>query len=199
MQRCDREFASFDIAWMDPVAVEGIWMNAAEVLTTRFVLFNQGIMIRREVLEKTGGFDEGLRFGDDQDLPLRLSLEGPWAFIKEPLVVWRETKASWYRQSQREDLCQKVCLVQVFEKLLAKVEGGTGGHGVRRCMAWELKRARRQLWIARVGRMGFLGAGFVSCSLGTLERLRHGAYRRSPWFPRMEVRSLECWQSGSGS
>src|SRR3954470_1099780 len=90
------ERESFDIAWLKPSASEGIWVNVDEVLATRFVLFNQGIMIRREAIEKIGGFDESLRLLEDHELALRLSLEGPWAFIREPLVVWHETAGSLY-------------------------------------------------------------------------------------------------------
>jgi glycosyltransferase involved in cell wall biosynthesis len=79
---------SFAIARLYPDQQEGIWTNPAEVLTTRFLFFNQVVAVRREALEQTGYFRPGIM--EDYDLALRLSLTGPWAFIAEPLVVWHE-------------------------------------------------------------------------------------------------------------
>lgn len=186
----DREFASFEKAWLRPKEPEGIWVNVDEVLATRFVLFNQAVVIRREALLKTGGFDGSLRFMEDYDLPLRLSLIGPWAYIAEPLVIWREMQVSWYKQSQREDLHQKICTVEVFERLSKEVREKPGGKRLRRCVAWELKRARRQVLVARMGQGGgSWAATIIGSLLGTIERVRQGVYRRSPWFPKMKTRS----------
>src|SRR6267143_7088888 len=46
MQWSAKHQSSFDIAWLKPSADEGVWINVDEVLATRFVLFNQGIMVR---------------------------------------------------------------------------------------------------------------------------------------------------------
>ena len=191
----DVEFASFDRAWLRPDISEGIWMNVDEVLATRFVLFNQGAAVRREVLSKLGGFDESLRFMEDYDLPLRLALEGPWAFIGEPLVVWRETRVSWYKQSQREALLQKTCTVQVFERLSETVHKRAGEPRLKQCVAGELKRARREVLAARLGEMPF-PAPLVASSLRAVERLRRAAYRRSPSFPRMKVVESSAFCAG---
>jgi glycosyltransferase involved in cell wall biosynthesis len=191
----DREFASFDRAWLRPSTAEGVWVNVDEVLATRFVLFNQGVVIRRDVVSRIGGFDEDLRFMEDYDLPLRLSLEGPWAVIREPMVIWRETKASWYKQSQHEDLCQKACTLQVFERLSARVDETVGRKRLRRYVTWELKRAQRQLFAARLGQRGSRQATAVAHALQMIERLRQSVYRRSPWFPQMKVTPVEHWRS----
>ena len=79
---------SFAAADLDPERREGIWINPAEVLTTRFLLFNQVVAVRRDALEQSGYFRQGIM--EDYDLALRLALTGPWAFIADPLVVWHE-------------------------------------------------------------------------------------------------------------
>src|SRR5712691_1987531 len=86
----DSQTTSFDYAYLQTPCEEGIWLNVADVLATRFVQFNQTVAIRRCALERTGGFDERMRYMDDYNLALRLSLEGPWGFIRQPLVVWRQ-------------------------------------------------------------------------------------------------------------
>lgn len=80
--------SSFAIAGLAPKHVEGVWSNPAEVLMTRFLLFNQAVAIRRETLQQVGNFREDLRIMEDYDLAVRLSLTGPWAFIADPLVSW---------------------------------------------------------------------------------------------------------------
>lgn len=47
------------------------------------------VMMRRELLEKTGGFDETLPACEDYDLWLRVSLRHPIHLIEDPLVVKR--------------------------------------------------------------------------------------------------------------
>jgi glycosyltransferase involved in cell wall biosynthesis len=79
---------AFEIAKIFPVQEEAVWINVTEVLITRFVLFNQAVVVRRDVLKSHGAFDEELFLMEDYDLALRLSKIGPWAIIREPLVFW---------------------------------------------------------------------------------------------------------------
>jgi glycosyltransferase involved in cell wall biosynthesis len=188
MQWSTGERTSFDIAALDPPISEGIWLNVDEVLVTRFVLFNQGVMIRRDVLERCGGFDESLWLLEDTELSLRLSLEGPWAFIREPLVVWRETKAgSLYQQAKNNEMDSRKPLVQILEKHLARVQQGDHHRRLQKYASGELKRARRQLSAARKS----LTAPRVQSAIGTIlqriERYRRGVFVRSPFFPKMKV------------
>ena len=185
--------ASFDIAWLRPSAEEGLWLNADEVLATRFVLFNQGIMIRREVLEKIGGFDESIRYLEDYELPLRLSLEGPWAFIRKPLAVWRESMTnSVYKNSLREALCNNECMVEVLEGHLARVKRNGCDARLQRSVSRELGRARRSLWTIKLAQSSWWGS-VLAASLKTMERYQRALFRRSPWFPKMKVARLQSW------
>lgn len=183
--------ASFDIALLKPSADEGVWLNPDEVLATRFVLFNQGVMIRREVIERIGIFDESIRYLEDVEFPQRLSLEGPWAFIETPLVVWRESMTnSVFKNSQRDDLCTRECMVEVFETHLKRVETKRRDARLRKYVSRELGRARRHLWTAKIAQSGSWGSA-LAASLETVERYRSALFRRSPWFPKMKVARVQ--------
>jgi glycosyltransferase involved in cell wall biosynthesis len=185
--------ASFDIACLYPSAEEGVWTNVDEVLATRFVLFDQGIMIRREVLEKIGGFDAAIRYHEDLEFPQRLSLEGPWAFIATPLVIWRESMTnSVYKNSIRDEVCAGECAVTVFEMHLARVQGAGSSARLRRLVSRELKKARRDLWLSRMRAKGGFETA-VAHAAAIIERYRGAFYRRSPWYPRMKVVPLDRW------
>jgi glycosyltransferase involved in cell wall biosynthesis len=182
---------SFDIAWLKPEAEEGVWLNADEVLATRMVLFNQGIMIRRDVLQKIGGFDEKIRYLEDVEYPLRLSLEGPWAFIRTPLVVWRESMTnSVYKNSLKEELCTSECMVQVYEWHLARVEKQAKPARLRDRVDAELKKARRHLWAAKARQVKSWKSK-VADGLELMERYRSGVHRRTPWYPKMKIVMVE--------
>lgn len=184
-----REITSFDIASLYPPLEEGIWLNVGEVLATRFVLFNQGIVIRREVIEKTGSFDETLRFMEDYELPLRLSLEGSWAYIRDPLVIWRETTGSLYQQYRSQEICQRQCMIRVLESHLARVATTPEHVLLRKRVTSELKRARRQLRAAEFAHVSSWPRHTIGKSLHKIEQYRSAVFRRSPWFPKMKVQS----------
>lgn len=187
MQWKSGDRSSFEIALLEPSTEEGIWLNVDEVLATRSVLFNQGIMIRRQVIEKIGGFDESIRYLEDYEFPLRLSLEGPWAFINTPLVVWRESMTnSVYKNSVREDLLTSKCMVTVFESHLARVEEAQRQPRLRNYVKSELKKARRHLRTGELAQSSPWGTSLAKL-FNLSERYRSALYRRSPWFPRMDV------------
>jgi glycosyltransferase involved in cell wall biosynthesis len=83
------DITSFRVAELAPSRADGIWLNPAEILIDRFVLFNQAAAIPRTAWAATGGLDDRKRTMEDYDIALKLSLLGPWAFIEEPLVLWR--------------------------------------------------------------------------------------------------------------
>jgi glycosyltransferase involved in cell wall biosynthesis len=187
----ERELGSFETASLNPPIAEGLWLNPAEVLATRFLLFNQGIVIRREVLERIGGFDERLWLLEDHELALRLSLEGSWAFIRDRLVIWRETTmGSLYQTAQKEQLRVREPLVQILEKHLAKVQGGNQQRSLQRYVWHELTCARGQLRAAKFATAKSWSTSILGNSLRKLEQYRRALFVRSPWFPKMKVESL---------
>lgn len=182
---------SFELADLDPPYEEGIWLNVAEVLATRFVMFQQAAAIRREVLERIGGFNENFWFLEDYEFALRLSLEGPWAFVREPLAIWNEsTPDSLSQKAQSNEFGLLERIVEIGERFLSKLEGYQYA-GVRRNLKRELKRARRRLRAVRVGQMNFFGAPTLGNILRNVERCRKFAFHRSPWFPGMETVPLD--------
>jgi len=182
---------SFENAPLNPPIEEGIWQNAAEVLATRFILFNQAVAIRRKVLEKIGGFDESYRLMEDMELALRLSLEGPWTFIREPLATRQDKLA---RTLGHEATPKIVCEneVRIREGILRIMDGNGRLATLRPLMERELRRARRRLRAVQVKGTKPFGASILGWSLEQVERYRAAAYRRMPWYPQMRVLSLSA-------
>lgn len=84
------ETDSFRVSGIYTVHNEAVWHNPAEVLSKRFLLFNQVVAVRREAFVSVGGYNRGLSLLEDYDLALRLaSLGGPWGIISLPLVIKR--------------------------------------------------------------------------------------------------------------
>jgi len=192
MQWSEREITSFDVAGLKPSINEGMWLNVAEVLPTRFVLFNQGVLIRREVVDRIGSFDESLRFLEDHELSLRLSLDGPWAFIRDPLVIWRETPGSCYKQAtENRHMLETKPWVYILEKHLTIVTSDERHTRLRKRVAGEVYRAHRQMQANKMTQMNSWPVCAVGRVLHMLERYRTGLFRRSPWFPKMKVASAD--------
>lgn len=57
------------------------------ILQPARVLYVQSMLIRRELLNRVGGFDERLRVGEDTKLVYELAFETPFAYVDEPLVL----------------------------------------------------------------------------------------------------------------
>jgi glycosyltransferase involved in cell wall biosynthesis len=187
-----KEFTSFDYSLIDFRREEGIWLNVAEVLATRFVLFNQAVAIRRDSFEKVGGFDAGYKYLEDYDLPLRLSFEGPWAFIREPMVIYREgSTESFSEQALKNKIILQECAVKIFEQTLARVEKEGRSTTLQDLLKRRLGMFRRQLKATRLklDRTGPAGLQQAISKLRlTLDHYRFAAFRRSPWFPQPETR-----------
>lgn len=183
--------STFEIADTLPECSAGLWTNPAQVLSSRFVLFNQVAVIRRSVLERIGCFDESLKFYEDYELPLRLALEGPWAVLRDELVVYHaQSQGSWAEQAVQDSVRSNRDLVQMREKVLSLVEGKPAHASVRRILGRELRGSRRELAASRLSVSGLPGAHFVAKSLRRIEWLRRAVCRRTPLYPRMLVQPV---------
>jgi hypothetical protein len=181
-----REQTSFGYSLIHLQHEEGLWTNVPEVLASRFVLFNQAAAIRREAFEKIGGFPEDLKYLEDYDLPLRLALEGPWAFIREPLVIYQQgAPESFSLQASRDKVVLKQCAVTIFERILAKVADDNQWVGLQIQLKRRLKVIRRELAAAKLSaETSFSKRAFGKC-LTVADHYRFAAFRRSPWFPKL--------------
>ena len=178
-----KEFSSFDAAAIRFHEDEGLWLNVAEVLATRFVLFNQTVAIRRWAIEKTGMFDEGLKYLEDYDLPLRLAMEGPWAFIREPLVIYREaTEGSFSKQAAKDPVVLKECEITIFERPLERAKGEKNSKGRRQLQA-RLGIFRRRLRATKLSSVDSPVSRAVGRIATGMESYREAPMRRSPWYP----------------
>lgn len=180
-----KEFTSFGTSLIVPRYEEGIWLNVQEVLATRFVLFNQAVAIWRESFEKTGGFDENLKYLEDYDLPLRLALEGPWAIIREPLVIYREgTEGSFSGQALRAALVLKECELTIFGRALTSVRKRGGNRRLERYLKHRIADFHVGLYAVQLRQSRSSIARLTGEFLKELNHHYHSAFRRSPWFPK---------------
>jgi hypothetical protein len=161
-------------------------------LATRFVLFNQAAAIRREVFERIGGFPEDLKYLEDYDLPLRLSLEGPWAFIRDPLVMYGESSpVSFSAQARKDSILLAECEMQVYDRILARIEGNNKSASARRTLKWRLGMTRRRLAALNVQDRDRPSAKVRAGLLLAIDRYCLAFFRRSPWFPQPITKSID--------
>jgi glycosyltransferase involved in cell wall biosynthesis len=185
-----RVISSFENAPVNPPIEEGVWLNVTEVLATRAILFNQAAAVRRDVLTRIGGFDESFRLMEDVELALRLSLEGPWAFIRQPLA----TRQAKLERTLSDEATGKIISqneVRILEGILRIVESNRPLADLRPILERALRRSRRQLRAAQIKSSQAFGASVAGWSLEQIERYRMAVYRRTPWFSQMRVSALE--------
>jgi glycosyltransferase involved in cell wall biosynthesis len=96
----------------------------------RCVVSPSAVMLRRDLFESLGGFDEGLAVCEDYDLWLRLGVREPLGLLDEPLVIKRGGHAD---QLSRRHWGMDRFRVASLAKLLAANEL----HGARRRVAEE--------------------------------------------------------------
>ena len=182
-----RELSSFSVAWLKPRHEEGIWTNVPEVLATRFVLFNQTLAVRRSVLERIGGFEPSYAVLEDYELALRLSLEGPWGFLSEPLTIWNGGSAGSLSEAAKgHQVDIKNYVVRMQENVVAEMDHREMPTSTRRLARRELNRARRELRAMKMSRHVSWPIATLGRAARTVERARRAVARRTPWFPRME-------------
>jgi glycosyltransferase involved in cell wall biosynthesis len=184
---------SFDYSSIYPKHDEGLWLNVLEVLATRFVLFNQAVAIRREAFKRVGGFNEKLKYLEDYDLPLRLSLEGPWAFIRQPLVIYSGgSSGSFSQQALKDPLTLKLCELEIFGQILARVDCVGRYAKAKEYLQRRLKIFHRGIIEVRLARMSSWCMRGIGNLMSKVGRCQDALFRRSPWYPKMLTVAIEA-------
>lgn len=143
---------TFAVANLTPEIAEGLWTNPVEVLTTRCVIFNQAIAIRRHALVAAGQFDEDLPFYcEDHELSLRLAFVGPWAIIRDELVVCQDASPdSLGQQALRDEVRLRRDQLHVRKRILALITANPKYEKIKPLAMRELARAKRQAFAAEL-------------------------------------------------
>jgi glycosyltransferase involved in cell wall biosynthesis len=179
------ERETFDIAMLHTTHEQGLWLNPAEILATRPLFFNQVVTVRRDALDKIGGFNPTLRYLEDWDLALKLSMLGPWGFIRESLAYWNPgTDGSYTARAERE----AVRLHQYASQLLSAaipVASQNSNSKISKHLNQTLGQHRRTLFGWQIRERHFPGASFLSRVILLAERCRAAILRRSSHFPHM--------------
>jgi glycosyltransferase involved in cell wall biosynthesis len=185
-----RRMTSFENSHLFPSLDEGLCLNIPDILASRFVMFCQFIAIRREALQKAHGFDEDLKFMEDYALPLRLALLGPWAFISETLVVWRQGPPGSVSVSQaaiKRETELRESLGIIRRRYLKAIDGQAQFARSRKMQMKELRLDHLELRAIKLRNQGHT---FLGDLLFRAVKYRKGLFRRGPWFPKMKVAQL---------
>jgi len=141
-----------------------------------------GVMtVRRDLLQRVGGFDESLSGYEDDDLFLRLFLKGTVRYLPESTLKWRMHEEN-YGQSSR----MVPSRIRYWEKLMAEhTAGGTDrrrAHGISRRFFREfLRQAAQQLRDGNpVFRENLATGKRIVPHLGLVDRLAFG-YWMTAW------------------
>jgi glycosyltransferase involved in cell wall biosynthesis len=182
-----RRITSFQNSELETELEEGLWLNVPDILPVRFVMFCQFVAIRRAALKVVKGFDEDLKYMEDYALPLRLSLLGPWAFIREPLVVWRQGAADSVSVSQRalkQARPLRESLLVIRKRYLESIAG-------QKRYAKARKLQERGLWQDQVELRAISlrerGAKLRGDLLFNAVRYQKAILRRLPTYPKMKA------------
>lgn len=189
---------SFAVALLRFTAEQGLWLNVGEVLATRFVMFTQMAAVRRAALERSGGFDESLWSLEDYDLALKLSFEGAWGFIREPLVIWHQGSSDSLSQKAYADQIRlKQNMIAIRERAFERAGRSKRFRSTRRLLARELKYGHLNLAATRMQSVDAFFPRKIAGLLHLVERARMFGFRRSPWFPKVRLqRVIETEQIG---
>jgi glycosyltransferase involved in cell wall biosynthesis len=183
---------SFDVSLLQVPDAESIWLNVADVLASRFLMFTQMVAVRRSALKRSGGFDENLWSLEDYDLALKLSFEGPWGLISEPLVVWHQGSAGSLSKKAYEDQIKlKQNMITVKTRALSRLRDAGQLPSAQKILNRELQYANLDLRAAKMEQRGTSFARGIARLLNLAERVRNFTYRRSPWFPKVACKALQ--------
>lgn len=184
-----KRVTSFDAAGIYPKLESGLILNPCQLLATRFILFNQVVTVRRNAFEKVGGFNEDLWLLEDHDLALKLSLLGPWGFIRMPLVSKYESIGNLGGIGRQDQIHHLSSVKLVLDGILSQPE-------ISKSLRAQISAERRRLISAIKARRISLSSSPVLAFAGkswiAAQRLHSAVRRRSPWWPKAKIHCLDA-------
>lgn len=102
-----------------PTDFRGYIPSYFEQARRHLLYFTSAVVMQKTALYQSGGFNEGIRFGEDLDLWFRLALEHPAAFCNKPLVVYNkdaENRAMLRKQPYSTNLVAHLDKFSQFEE-----------------------------------------------------------------------------------
>jgi glycosyltransferase involved in cell wall biosynthesis len=186
-----RETLSFDLSPLKTSICNGIWLNPAQVLATRCVLFTQAIAVRRDALLRVGLFDESLLLMEDYEMALKLSFQGPWVYTKEPLVIYNQSFEGLSGRARTARKYYLDSLARLYENTLNNDE--LKCEKTRKWLERSLKMIRRESRMLPTSKTRLSLQVLESRIMHNLTRIQNSLFRRSPWFPKMKCHSIEQW------
>lgn len=139
-------------------------------LRARNRLSSPVVVVRKDALSSIGGYNEALRACEDWDFYVRLYIRGPFAYIPEPLAVYRLSSGTMSTNADR--------MLNTFEAILEST------------LLTGLKGWPRILWRRRARSSQLLSAGLIARKAGQRDQERAHLWRSvlqwpSPfWEPR---------------
>jgi hypothetical protein len=104
-------------------------------------------VIRNDVFQKLGGYDQSLTCSEDYDLNLRLSLEGQWVHVPSPVVTMRrasgETNVSAHHLTEVSDPRIGIQRAMMLDRFARKL----GGRKAMRRRTW--RNALGRHWLSQ--------------------------------------------------
>lgn len=184
-----KRITSFDSAGIDPKFESGLILNPCQLLATRFILFNQVVTVRRSAFEKVGGFNEDLWLLEDHDLALKLSLLGPWGFVRMPLVSKYESVGNLGGIARQDQIHHLSSVKLVLDGFLSQPEIP---ESLRAQISAERKRLISAIKARRLSLSTSPAVAFAGKSWIAAQRMHSAVRRRSPCWPKARIHCLDA-------
>ena len=146
-------------------AIEGAFLEP--LLRGEPLIMQSSVVVRRELLERLGGYDEELRVCGDYELWVRLAQHSEVGLIQTPLLLVRRNAERYF---------DDVTALAELDRMLAKLQRSAGGAHLGALLRARRARVAAQLALAQARDNRKLGA------LGTLLSSAPRAWRFRPWW-----------------
>lgn len=151
---CDRVAVDMATGLQTKKPSNHLYGDATKAIFTKGTSPSSATMIRMSAYRESGGYDQTLKFKDDVDLYLRVSMLGAWAFVPNLSVTLRRNTNAMHdapKHLTEKSVPNRLEMVSVLERFMNE----RGGDRAIPARIWKKQIAR--LWF-RLGR-DYLDAG----------------------------------------